>query len=195
MLALIDNYDSFSYNLYQAIGALSREFGIETSVWRNDEVTVSEIVDKKPQAIVISPGPGRPETAGITLDLIGQFKEICPILGVCLGHQAIAQYFGANIVRSLVPTHGKTSKIDILGGKLLSELSSPFYVMRYHSLEIQKESLPSELRVTACTRQGVIMAVEHQIYPIFGVQFHPESFLSEQGDALIKAFLKIVKGS
>lgn len=186
MIAVIDNYDSFTYNLVQYLG----ELGEELLVLRNDRFTVQELAKKKPQAIVISPGPGTPDRAGLTLALIDYFKDIVPILGVCLGHQAIGQSFGGEIVRAPQPVHGKPAAVYHEGDPLFTGLSSPFTAGRYHSLIIRRDSLPECLEVAAQTADGLIMAVRHRELPLTGLQFHPESVITPQGKTILKNFLR-----
>ena len=186
MLLLLDNYDSFTYNLYHYLG----ELGVEATVYRNDALGVDDILALKPEAIVISPGPCDPDKAGISLDLVRAAADICPILGVCLGHQTIAQAFGGRIVRAPGLMHGKTSPILHEGGGLFADIPSPFVATRYHSLIAKTESLPDCLEVTAKTEDGVIMGLCHKSLPIHGVQFHPESIETQHGHRLLQNFLK-----
>ena len=186
MLLMIDNYDSFTYNIVQYFG----ELGEEVRTVRNDEVTIAEIAAMKPDRICISPGPKAPRDAGVSVDAIREFGGKLPILGVCLGHQAIGEAFGGKIVRAKQVMHGKTSMIAHTGVGVFKGLPSPFTVIRYHSLAIERASLPSCLEVTAWTDDGEIMGVRHKEYDIQGVQFHPESILSEHGHALLKNFLE-----
>jgi anthranilate synthase component 2 len=186
MLLMIDNYDSFTYNIVQYFG----ELGEEVRTVRNDEITLEAIAAMKPDRICISPGPKAPADAGISVDLIKEFKGKLPILGVCLGHQAIGEAFGGKIVRAKQVMHGKTSLIAHTGVGVFKGLPSPFTVIRYHSLAIERASLPACLEVTAWTDDGEIMGVRHKEYDIQGVQFHPESILSEHGHALLKNFLE-----
>jgi anthranilate synthase component II len=188
MLLLLDNYDSFTYNLYHYLG----ELGQQAMVWRNDAVSVDQVLGMRPAAIVISPGPCDPDQAGISLDLVRAAADVCPILGVCLGHQAIAQAFGGRIVRADMVMHGKLSAVEHQGQGILQGLPSPFAATRYHSLVAEPESLPSCLEVTARTADGVIMAIEHKELPIWGVQFHPESIETEHGHQLLRNFLERV---
>jgi anthranilate synthase component 2 len=185
MLLLIDNYDSFTYNLYQYLG----ELGAETRVVRNDELTVAEALALRPSAVVISPGPGNPDEAGISLELIRALPPEVPLLGVCLGHQAIGQAFGGRIVRAPRIMHGKTSAIHHDGRGIFAGLPQPFTATRYHSLVIAEDSVPDCLEVTARTEDGVIMAVRHRSLPQAGVQFHPESILTSAGKDLLRNFL------
>jgi anthranilate synthase component II len=188
MLLLLDNYDSFTYNLYHYLG----ELGAEVVVRRNDALSTEEAIALRPDAIVISPGPCDPDRAGISLDLVRAAAEVCPVLGVCLGHQAIAQAFGGRVVRAPLPMHGKLSSIEHDGEGLFEGLPTPFRATRYHSLVAEPESLPVCLRVTARTADGVIMALMHKQRPIYGVQFHPESIATEHGHRLLRNFLASV---
>ncbi|SFD81313.1 anthranilate synthase component II [Massilia yuzhufengensis] len=185
MLLMIDNYDSFTYNIVQYLG----ELGEDVHTVRNDEITLDEIAALAPERICISPGPKSPKDAGISLDILREFKGKLPILGVCLGHQAIGEAFGGKVIRAKQVMHGKTSLIAHTGEGVFKGLPSPFTVIRYHSLAIERSSLPSCLEVTAWTDDGEIMGVRHKEYDIEGVQFHPESILSEHGHALFKNFL------
>ena len=188
MILLIDNYDSFVYNLARYVS----ELGNEPYVVRNDRVTIQQIESQiKPSHIIISPGPCGPEQAGISINVIKKLGGRIPILGVCLGHQAIGHAYGATVERSEHPMHGKSSLIYHQQQQLFLGLSNPLRVGRYHSLIVRAENLPSELRITARTEEGIIMALQHQRYPVFGVQFHPESILTEQGHGLLKNFLEI----
>ncbi len=185
MILMIDNYDSFTYNLVQYFG----ELGAEMKVVRNDEVTVADIEAMAPEKIVISPGPCAPTQAGVSLGVIDQFKGKIPILGVCLGHQAIGQAFGGKVVHSIQLMHGKTSPIHHTGKGVFAGLPSPFIATRYHSLAIERATCPAELEITAWTDDGEIMGVVHRSLPIEGVQFHPESILTEHGHAMLKNFI------
>jgi anthranilate synthase component 2 len=185
MLLMIDNYDSFTYNLVQYLG----ELGQEVKVLRNDEVTLDEIGSMAPERIVISPGPCTPNEAGVSLGVIERFKGRIPILGVCLGHQAIGQAFGGKVVHAKTLMHGKVSRIHHGGKGVFAGLPSPFDATRYHSLAIERESCPPELEITAWTDDGEIMGVRHASLPVEGVQFHPESILTEHGHALLRNFL------
>ncbi|MCS6876626.1 MAG: aminodeoxychorismate/anthranilate synthase component II [Aquificaceae bacterium] len=187
---LIDNYDSFTYNLVQYLQILSADVAVR----RNDQITLEEIQRTKPEAIVISPGPCTPKEAGISVDLIKRFYKEIPILGVCLGHQSIGYAFGASIVRAKNLMHGKTSQISHTGEGIFEGLKNPFTAVRYHSLVIDRSTLPDCLKVTAWSDDGEIMGIQHRDYPLFGVQFHPESILSEEGMRLLENFLKIAKG-
>lgn len=186
MLLMIDNYDSFTYNIVQYFG----ELGEIVRTVRNDEITLEQIADMNPDRICISPGPKSPKDAGVSVDVLKAFKGKKPILGVCLGHQAIGEAFGGKIIRAKQVMHGKTSKIAHTGEGVFKGLPSPFTVIRYHSLAIERASLPSCLEVTAWTDDGEIMGVRHKEFDIEGVQFHPESILSEHGHAMLKNFLE-----
>ncbi len=188
-LLVIDNYDSFTYNLVHFLG----ELGAELTVFRNDKITLGEIEKLAPDGIVLSPGPCTPNEAGICLDLIERFKDTTPILGVCLGHQAIGQAMGGDVVRAPELMHGKTSRINHTGKGLFRGLNSGFEATRYHSLTVKPETLPAALAVTATTDDGVIMGLQHTTLPLHGVQFHPESIASENGHALLQNFLDIVR--
>lgn len=187
MLLIIDNYDSFTYNLVQYFQLL----GQTVQVYPHDAITVPEIATLQPEFIVISPGPGNPNQAGVSLQVIDAFKGIIPLLGVCLGHQCIGQYFGGKIVQAHHIMHGKTSEISHSGHRLFLGLKQPLTVTRYHSLVIDPSSLPDDLLIDAISAEGEIMAVSHRTLPLYGVQFHPESILSEQGLSLLKNFLKL----
>ena len=184
-LLMIDNYDSFTYNLVQYFG----ELGEDVRVYRNDQITIEEIEALKPDHICVSPGPCSPAEAGISVPLIKHFAGCIPILGVCLGHQSIGAAFGGKIVRAKEIMHGKTSLVTHRGTDVFRGLPSPFTVIRYHSLAIERESLPDCLEVTAETADGEIMGVRHKTLPIYGVQFHPESILSEHGHDMLRNFL------
>jgi anthranilate synthase/aminodeoxychorismate synthase-like glutamine amidotransferase len=187
MLLVIDNYDSFTYNLVQYFG----ELGADPQVKRNDAITPDEVEKMKPQKIVISPGPGRPEEAGISMELIRKFGGKVPILGVCLGHQCMGEVYGGKVVRAGRLMHGKTSPIQHDGKGVFQGLPNPFDATRYHSLIVEKNSVPSCLEVCAETAEGEIMGLRHREYPVHGVQFHPESILSKEGKDLLANFLKI----
>ncbi len=187
MLLLIDNYDSFTYNLYHFLG----ELGAKAEVRRNDALTAAEALELKPQAIVLSPGPCDPARAGICLDLIKAAAGKVPLLGVCLGHQAIGEAFGGEVVRAPVPMHGKVSGVTHDGTGVFAGLPSPFTGTRYHSLTVARESFPETLEVTAETDDGLIMGLKHRELPLYGVQFHPESIASEHGHALLENFLSL----
>ncbi|WP_139488233.1 anthranilate synthase component II [Brevibacillus dissolubilis] len=186
MVLVIDNYDSFTYNLVQYL----YQIGEQVVVLRNDEVTLEQIDDTQPDSILLSPGPGNPDEAGICLDVIRHVAGRIPILGVCLGHQAIAQAFGAKVLRASQPMHGKTSLIHHQGQGVFAGLESPYRVTRYHSLVVERETLPACLEITAETETGEIMALRHKSLPIEGVQFHPESILTEHGHALLRRFFE-----
>ena len=192
MILLIDNYDSFSYNLYQLVGSINQNI----QVIRNDELNVQQIERLNPSHIIISPGPGRPKDAGICEAAIDYFKDKIPLLGVCLGHQAIAETFGGKITYAKEIMHGKQSTITITEpSPLFNGLEQKFTAARYHSLVVSRETMPQELKITAQTDDGEIMALEHRTYPIFGLQFHPESILTAQGDTIIRNFLAIGGGN
>jgi len=186
-MLLIDNYDSFTYNLVQAFAA----HGAEVMVYRNDMITVDEAIALKPTHLVISPGPGRPEDAGVSLEMIAAFAAKVPVLGVCLGHQSIVQQQGGEIVRAERLMHGKTSKIKHDGKTVFEGISQPFEVGRYHSLCAEIESLPDTLEITAKTDSGVIMGVRHKSLQLEGVQFHPESVLTPEGETLMTNFMRM----
>jgi anthranilate synthase component II len=185
MLLMIDNYDSFTYNLVQYFG----ELGADLKVYRNDKITLKQIDGLRPRGIVISPGPGRPEEAGVSVDVIKQFSLKIPILGVCLGHQAIGYAFGGKIVQAKKLMHGKTSLIYHKDQGIFKGLINPFEATRYHSLIIDKKTMPSCLKIIAQTQDNEIMGVQHKERPLWGVQFHPESILTKEGKALLKNFL------
>jgi len=187
MILVIDNYDSFTYNLVQYLG----ELGAELRVARNDAVSLEEIAGLGPERIVISPGPGRPEDAGISVPLIHAFHATLPILGVCLGHQALGQALGGRVDRARRQMHGKTSEIHHDGRGVFRGLPSPFAATRYHSLAVLEEGLPAELEVSARAEDGEIMGLRHRRYPVEGVQFHPESILTQEGKALLRNFLAL----
>ncbi len=186
MLLMIDNYDSFTYNLVQYFG----ELGEDVRTYRNDEITIEAIEKLNPSRICISPGPCTPHEAGISVPVLQHFAGKLPILGVCLGHQSIGAAFGGKIIRAQQVMHGKTSPIEHTGIGVFKNLPSPYTIIRYHSLAIARDSLPDCLEVTAWTADGEIMGVRHKTHPIEGVQFHPESILSEHGHALLQNFLK-----
>lgn len=193
MIIVIDNYDSFTYNLVQYLGELGTEFPIaaEIKVYRNDQITLEQIRQLRPDGIVISPGPGRPEDAGISLDLIQQLGASLPILGVCLGHQSIGQVFGGQIVSAPELMHGKTSQVSHTGVGVFQGLENPLTATRYHSLVIERQTCPEVLEITAWVEDGTIMGVRHRNYPLVeGVQFHPESVLTTSGKQLLRNFLK-----
>lgn len=189
MLLMIDNYDSFTYNLVQYFG----ELGQDVKTFRNDEITLEQIANLQPKFICISPGPCSPREAGISVPVLNHFAGKVPILGVCLGHQSIGAAFGGKVIRAQTIMHGKTSLIDHTGVGVFSNLPNPFTVTRYHSLAIERASLPACLEITAETKDGEIMGVRHKEFEIEGVQFHPESILSEHGHALLKNFIERTK--
>ena len=190
MILLIDNYDSFSYNLYQLVGELEPDI----RVIRNDEMTIEEIEGLQPQRIILSPGPGRPSEAGICEQVVRKLGPGIPILGVCLGHQAICEAYGARITYAKRLMHGKQSTVRLLpGSRLFAGLGEETRVARYHSLAAKKSTLPSILKVTALTDEGEVMAVEHENYPVYGVQFHPESILTPEGKTMLKNFISTSK--
>ena len=187
MVLVIDNYDSFTYNLVQYLG----ELGAQVQVMRNDVVSIDDVARANAERIVISPGPGRPEQAGVTMDVIRRLGERTPILGVCLGHQAIGAVFGGEVVRAGVPMHGKTSTIEHDGRGVFSGIAGPFQASRYHSLVVSEKSLPTDLEVTARTREDAhIMGLRHKTWPVHGVQFHPESILTDEGRTILRNFLR-----
>jgi anthranilate synthase component II len=188
MIIIIDNYDSFTYNLYQYIGEISPDI----EVYRNDGITVKDIIEKRPSHIVISPGPGFPENAGICKELVGSVEEDIPILGVCLGHQAISEVYGARVVHSTELVHGKATQVVLRKEcSLFDSLPSEITAGRYHSLVVEKSTLPSELIITAVTHDGVIMGVKHKNYNVYGIQFHPESVLTPYGKNILSNFLNL----
>ena len=189
-ILLLDNYDSFTFNLFHRLG----ELDARVVVWRNDAITASEAVAMRPDAVVISPGPCDPDRAGISLDVIERAAPICPVLGVCLGHQAIGQAFGGRVVRAPAPMHGKISPIHHDGTGVFEGLPNPFPATRYHSLIVERERLPAELRVNAWTGDGLIMGLRHESLPVHGVQFHPESIETAAGYQLLRNFLAFVPG-
>jgi anthranilate synthase component 2 len=188
MILVIDNYDSFTYNLVQYLG----ELGAKLRVRRNDRVTLDEIASMAPEQIVISPGPGRPEDAGVSMDVIRRFGPTTPILGVCLGHQAIGVVYGGIVCRAKAPMHGKTSMVVHDGKGVFAGLTAPFEAGRYHTLVIANDTVPGELEVAARTKEdNTIMAVRHTSYPVHGVQFHPESVLTDEGRRILRNFLEL----
>jgi anthranilate synthase component 2 len=189
MITLIDNYDSFTYNLVHYFGDL----GVTCRVYRNDKISADEVLAEEPKAIVLSPGPCTPNEAGICLDLISKNDGRIPLFGVCLGHQAIGQAYGGKVIRAPKLMHGKTSTIYNSGEGLFQNLPSEFDATRYHSLLVEEKTLPSCLRITATTSDGLIMAMEHQTQPVFGVQFHPESIASAYGHAMLANFLRAAR--
>ena len=189
MILLIDNFDSFTFNLYQYLG----ELGEEVKVFRNNQVTIEQIKELKPAAIILSPGPGRPEDAGICVEVIRTFYKEIPILGICLGHQAIAYAFEAKIKQASTIKHGKTSFITH-SGRMFDYLPSPLEVMRYHSLSVEKRSLPEQLQCTALSMDDrEVMAIEHRQYPVYGLQFHPESIGTPTGKQMLKNFIQLAE--
>ena len=189
MLFLLDNYDSFTYNLVQYLG----ELGATMKVARNDKITVDEVERLEPEGIVISPGPGTPDDAGISLDLVRRLHSRIPILGVCLGHQAIGQTFGGTVTRAQKQMHGKTSNIRHDGQGVFAALPQDFEATRYHSLVVLEEGFPAELEISARAEDGEIMGLRHRRFPVEGVQFHPESILTGQGKALLRNFLELTR--
>jgi anthranilate synthase/aminodeoxychorismate synthase-like glutamine amidotransferase len=187
MILVIDNYDSFTYNLVQYFS----ELGHKPVVYRNDKIDIERIKKIKPSHIVISPGPGRPKDAGISEDVIKEFGQDTPLLGVCLGHQAIGEVFGGNVIRADKLMHGKTSQIYHNNNPIFKGLSNPFEATRYHSLIVEKKSLPDSLVITAWTKDKEIMGLAHKKFPIWGVQFHPESILTKEGKQLLKNFINL----
>ena len=187
MILVIDNYDSFTYNLVQYIGAINPDLVVH----RNDKITLEEIKELNPQRIVISPGPGIPEDAGLSIDIIKVFSQDIPIFGICLGHQAITVAYGGKVERANEIVHGKTSQIQHTGSAIFKDIPNEFEATRYHSLVAMEDSFPSELKVTARTNNGLIMALEHEEFPIYGVQFHPESIVTEHGMRMVKNFLEV----
>ena len=196
MILLIDNYDSFTFNLYHFLGDVAARDGVfDCQVWRNDKLTVEDAIAMQPEAIVLSPGPCTPNEAGICLDLIAAAAGKIPVLGVCLGHQSIGQVFGGTVVRAPEPMHGKVSPISHNGTGILAGLPTPFAATRYHSLIVDRDTLPDTLVPTAWTQDGIIMAMHHRTLPIHGVQFHPESIASEHGHRILANFLDIARGA
>ncbi len=191
MILIIDNYDSFTYNLVQLLGKILVQGNEELVVRRNDQISIDKIMAVQPRRIVLSPGPGRPEDAGVTVDVIKTFGSTIPIFGVCLGHQAIGLAFGGAIVHAPTLMHGRTSAIRHNGTSLFENVKNPFIATRYHSLVISPEGFPDCLEVTATTDDGVIMGVQHKTFPVVGVQFHPESILTEEGERLLRNWLKV----
>jgi len=190
MLVMIDNYDSFTYNLVQYL----RMLGTEIKVFRNDALTVKELEALKPEGIVISPGPGRPDAAGISLESIAYFAGKIPILGVCLGHQSMAQAFGGTVISAKRLMHGKTSMVTSDGKRLFDGITKPFQAMRYHSLAVERSSLPDCLEITAESEDGEIMGIRHKTLLVEGIQFHPESIMTPLGKRMLRNFLKLSRG-
>ena len=189
MILMIDNYDSFTYNLVQYLG----EMGQDLKVVRNDEIRVADVKKMKPSRIVISPGPGRPEDAGVSNDILRELGPKTPVLGVCLGHQCIGEVFGGKVVGASRLMHGKTSLIHHQGTGIFKGLDNPFVATRYHSLLVERKSLPPVLTITAQTREKEIMGLQHKKFPVFGVQFHPESILTQGGKELLRNFLNLTR--
>ncbi len=187
MILVIDNYDSFTYNLVQYLG----EMGEKLKVYRNDKISLDDISDMRPKRIVISPGPGRPDEAGISKAVIKEFGPKVPVLGVCLGHQCVAEVFGGRVLRAKRIMHGKTSLIYHNGRDIFKTVKNPFEATRYHSLIVEKKSLPRCLKITARTKDNEIMGIRHKNLPIWGVQFHPESILTLEGKKILKNFIKL----
>ncbi len=188
-VTLIDNYDSFTWNLVHYLGSL----GAEVSVWRNDEISVADVMAADPDAIVLSPGPCTPKEAGICLDLIHAAGARVPIFGVCLGHQSIGDAYGGEVIRAPEPIHGKLSQIEHQGETLFAGIQGPFAATRYHSLVVKRETMPADLKITAQTSDGLVMGLSHRHHPVHGVQFHPESILSEHGHLIMKNFLDMAQ--
>lgn len=202
MILIIDNYDSFTYNLYQYVGEIlekSAPLGYQVKVVRNDKITVKDMAHMDLDGIILSPGPGTPENSGVCIDVIKEYTGKIPILGICLGHQAIGYAFGGNVIRAQNIKHGKTSDIKHNGKDLFENIDSPLKVMRYHSLIVEKDTFPKELEITAeSLDDGVVMGLRHRDYDIYGLQFHPESIITDQGKTMIKNFVEVicnVKGS
>ncbi|MBL8859412.1 MAG: aminodeoxychorismate/anthranilate synthase component II [Planctomycetes bacterium] len=191
MIVLLDNHDSFTWNVYQAMAVC----GVEVEVLRNDALTVAELLARKPAALVLSPGPGRPAHAGIMPELIARAPEDLPILGVCLGHQALVEHYGGALERDPIPMHGRSSRVHHSGDLLFEDLPNPFEAGRYHSLRARRETLPDCLTLTAWTDDGLVMAVRHERLPRFGVQFHPESILSPGGASVFARFLSLARAA
>jgi len=187
MILVLDNYDSFTYNLVQAIGKKTQDILVK----RNDEITADEITHLAPRGIILSPGPGKPENAGITVEVVQRFGSTIPILGVCLGHQAIGYAFGARIVHAPSLMHGRTSIVTHSGETILKSVSNPLCVGRYHSLVISPKHFPDELKISASTYDGIIMGVRHRKFPIEGIQFHPESILTQDGEKILNNWLEV----
>ena len=186
MVLIIDNYDSFTYNLVQYIGVINSDI----KVIKNNDFSIKEIASLNPDRIIISPGPGTPLQSGLSVDIIKKFSNIVPILGICLGHQAISIAFGGDVEYANQVVHGKTCEISHFGSMIFDSVPNKFIVTRYHSLVIKKDVLPNKLRVTALSNDGLIMAIEHSVFPLYGVQFHPESVMTEYGKKIIENFIK-----
>ncbi len=191
MILLIDNYDSFTFNLFHLIG----ELGVSCRVHRNDALSVGDALAMAPEAIVLSPGPCTPDEAGICMDLVAAAAGRVPVLGVCLGHQAIGQAFGGTVVRAPSPMHGKLGRVEHAGSDIFAGLPTPFEAVRYHSLIVERATLPPVLEATAWTEDGLVMGMRHRALPVFGVQFHPESIASEHGRDILANFLAIARGA
>ncbi len=189
-VTLIDNYDSFTFNLVHYLG----ELGAQVSVHRNDEISVADVIADDPDAIVLSPGPCTPREAGICMDLIARTGASIPLFGVCLGHQAIGAAYGGEVVRAPVPMHGKVSEILHQGQTVFRGINGPFQATRYHSLIVQRDTIPAALAITAETKDGIVMGLSHRTHPVHGVQFHPESIMSEHGHLILKNFLELAAG-
>jgi anthranilate synthase component 2 len=190
MIVIIDNYDSFTYNLYQYVGMITREI----SVFRNDRVSIGELERLKPSHVIISPGPGKPSDAGISCEVVLKMGKNTPVLGVCLGHQVIGQAYGGRVVHAGIPVHGKPWDMDIdVGCPLFIGMPGRIKGGRYHSLLVERESVPDELAVTAMTPEGEVMALQHRTFPVFGIQFHPESVLTEHGMKIIRNFIELIR--
>lgn len=187
MLLMIDNYDSFVYNLVRYF----KELGEEIVVYRNDKITINQIENMNIKGIIISPGPKSPKEAGISLEIIDKFKDKIPILGICLGHQCVGHYFGAEIIKGKEPVHGKISYINHNSKNIFLNVKNPLRVTRYHSLIINRDNIPNDLEIVSETDDGVIMAVRHKYYPIYGLQFHPEAEMTEEGHRLLQNFIHI----
>jgi len=187
MIVVLDNYDSFTYNIVQYLG----EMGVELMVVRNDQITVEELSTMKPEGIIISPGPCTPAKAGISVESVRRLSHQTPILGVCLGHQAVGEAYGARVVKAPFVVHGKTSRVHHHGKGIFKSIPSPFLATRYHSLMVERSSVPDFLEITAWTEDGIIMGLRHKDTPTFGVQFHPESFATQYGKTILRNFLGI----
>lgn len=187
MLLMIDNYDSFVYNLVRYF----KELGEEIVVYRNDKITIDQIEKMNIKGIIISPGPKSPKEAGVSLEIVDKFKGKLPILGICLGHQCVGHYFGAEIIKGKEPVHGKISYINHNGKNIFLDVKNPLRVTRYHSLVINRDNIPNDLEIVSETDDGVIMAVKHKYYPIYGLQFHPEAEMTEEGHRLLENFIHI----
>ena len=186
MVLIIDNYDSFTYNLVQYIGVINSDI----KVIKNNDFSINEIATLNPDRIIISPGPGTPLQSGLSVDIIKKFSNIVPILGICLGHQAISGAFGGDVEYANQVVHGKTCEISHFGSMIFDSVPNKFIATRYHSLVIKKDVLPNKLRITALSNDGLIMAIEHSVFPLYGVQFHPESVMTEYGKKIIENFIK-----